>query len=175
MPDPTDNKAKALGFLNQLFRFSGRFTVKQYWLWILYLFIIQVVIITLAAATDSFEGDSLIGAIFFMVLEIAWFVACYANLFRRLHDLGLSGYWAFYLSCAGLPALFCSYAMDADKSVGELVERIKKLGHIWGWILAFLLWPIGSLFGFLLVSFSKGQEKDNIYGKNPYAPVETAA
>ena len=172
MPDPTNNKAKALGFLNQLFRFSGRFTVKQYWLWILYLFIIQVVIIALAGATNSFDS---VGSILFIGLEIALLVACYVNLFRRLHDLGLSGYWAFYLSCTGLPAIFCSYAMDADKSVGELVERIKKLGHIWGWILAFLLWPIGSLFGFLLVSFSKGQEKDNIYGKNPYAPVETAA
>ena len=171
MSDSTDSKAKAIGFLKQLFCFSGRFTVKQYWLWILILFIIQVAIGALAAVIGV---DSLFGAVFF-VLEIAWLVACYANLFRRLHDLGLSGYWAFYLSPAGIPAIYCSYAMDADKSVGDLVERIKKLGHIWGWILAFLLWPVGSLFGFLLVSFSKGQEKDNLYGKNPYAPAEPAA
>ena len=166
---PTVPAEKAKGFIKKLFQFSGRATVRQYWLRILTLFLLNLAVALLMVLGAVLFGDSLFGGFWYflcVVLFIALGVASFANFFRRLHDLGLSGYWAFYLSVAGVPAIFCAYAMDADKSVTELVERIKALGRIWGWILAILLWPAGSLFGILMVSFSPGQDKDNTFGEN---------
>ena len=178
MPESSEKREKAIGFLRKLFSFSGRSTVKQYWLTILELFGIQVALCILLALGFALFKDSpmaFLWSILVGLLYLASVVAAYANLFRRLHDLGLSGWWALYLSLFGLPAIFCSYAMDADNSVSTLVERIKALGHIWGWILAMLFWPVGGLFGFLMISFARSQEGDNAYGKDPHAPPEPAA
>ena len=175
MSESTEKKAEAVGFLKKLFCFSGRATVKQFWLTVLKLTVAQVVICIL------FGLGTMMGAVGLVilgipaaVLMIALFVAALANLFRRLHDLGLSGYWTCYLiPSLGLSAIYFAYIMDADKSASEMVDRIKAMGNIWGWILAFVLWPAGCIFGLLLISFAPGQEKDNRYGPSPYVTANS--
>ena len=164
------NKEKSVGLLKRLFCFSGRATRKDFWLTALGLLIADIVVIGVCSVLANileFLSALFVAVMLLLVLAIA--VASVANMFRRIHDLGLSGFWTCYLSPFGLPFLFCAYIMDADESAKEIVERIKNLGSPWlGWIVATLFWPTAATFGMLLILLSPGQKKDNLYGPNPY-------
>ena len=146
----------------------------DYWLtvlgqciWAAALTIAMVVIFIVASMVSGVIAISLV--IPFIIALAALAVAGWANLFRRLHDLGLSGFWSCYLSPLGLSFLYGAYVMDADVTAKAAVDRIKNVGSPWlSWILAWLLWPMASLFAMLLVLLSPGQKQDNIYGANPY-------
>ena len=154
--------------LKRLFSFSGRATRKDFWLTALGLFIVTLICVIICSLLSLI--DNTFGGTIFMLLAIPLIIANWANTFRRIHDLGLSGFWTCYLSPIGLPFLYCSYVMDADESAKAVVERIKNIGTPWlGWVLSFLFWPLASFFGLLLILLSPGQNKDNIYGSNPYS------
>ena len=58
---------------------------------------------------------------------------------------------------------------NGEIQMKQVVLRIKDVGTPWlGWILAFVFWPIGSVFGLLIILLSPGQNSDNKYGTNPY-------
>ena len=85
---------------------------------------------------------------------------------RRLHDLGLSGYWLFYLSPGGAICILGAYLADLDEDAKQVVKRVQTLGLPWiGWI---FLWPIAAPFVQLLFLIAPGEHRDNRYGKNPY-------
>lgn len=171
------DKEKSMGILKRLYCFSGRATRKDFWLTALWLIVADVVVIVAALLIGMLLADFLQQIILFVALLAiaAISVAGVANMFRRIHDLGLSGFWTCYLSPLGLPFMFCAYIMDADESAKAIVERIKNLGSPWlGWIVATLFWPTAASFGMLLILLSPGQKKDNIYGPNPYAEALTA-
>ena len=166
------NKEKSMGILKRLYCFSGRATRKDFWLTALWLFVAEVVVVVAASLIGMLLADFMQQIILIVALLaiVAISVASVANTFRRIHDLGLSGFWTCYLLPCGLPFMFCAYIMDADESAKAIVERIKNLGSPWlGWIVATLFWPTAATFGLLLILLSPGQRKDNIYGPNPYA------
>ena len=159
----------SMALLKKWFSFSGRATRMDYWLtvlgqciWAAALTIAMVVIFIVASMVSGVIAISLV--IPFIIALAALAVAGWANLFRRLHDLGLSGFWSCYLSPLGLSFLYGAYVMDADVTAKAAVDRIKNVGSPWlSWILAWLLWPMASLFAMLLVLLSPGQKQDNIY------------
>lgn len=163
------DKKQGMSILKRLYCFSGRATRKEFWLTVLGLLAVGVVAGVIGRILDAIKLD-FIAVPLVILLVIAALVAAVANVFRRIHDLGLSGFWMIYLSFFGLPCLYVAYVMDADESAKQVVFRIKDVGTPWlGWILAFVFWPLGSVFGLLIILLSPGQNADNKYGTNPYA------
>ena len=162
------DKKQGLSILKRLYCFSGRATRKEFWLTVLGLLVAGVVTGVVAGVLDAI-GLDFIAVPFAVLLVIAISVASVANVFRRMHDLGLSGFWLIYLSFFGLPCLYVAYVMGADDSAKQVILRIKDVGTPWlGWILAVIFWPMGSFFGLLVILLSQGQNSDNKYGANPY-------
>lgn len=162
------DKKQGLSILKRLYCFSGRATRKEFWLTALGLLVAGVVAGAVGGALEAI-GLEFVAVPLIAVVVIAVMIASVANVFRRVHDLGLSGFWMFYLSFFGLPCLYIAYVMDADESAKQVVLRIKDAGTPWlGWILAVIFWPMGSFFGLLIILLSQGQNSDNKYGVNPY-------
>lgn len=162
------NKKQSMSILKRLYCFSGRATRKEFWLTALGLLVAGVVAGAVGGVLEAI-GLEFVAVPLIALVVIAVLVASVANVFRRIHDLGLSGFWMFYLSFFGLPCLYVAYVMDADESAKQVVLRIKDAGTPWlGWILAVIFWPMGSFFGLLIILLSQGQNSDNKYGPNPY-------
>lgn len=167
----TITKDSVLGLLKKWFCFAGRATRRDYWMTVLWQAVCAFALILIIAGIGAVFKDwaAFLLNIPFVIALLSLIVAGYANLFRRFHDLGLSGFWIWYLTPLGLFFIYAAYVMDADKSASIGVDRIKNVGSPWlSWILAYFLWPIASMFGTLLVLFSIGQKQDNVYGPNPY-------
>ena len=169
----TFTKDDGIGLLKKWFSFSGRATRKDYWMTVLEQSLCAVAMfVLLIIVQEILSSVSWLANLLSLPLVLALLslvVAAYANLFRRLHDLGLSGFWTCYLSPLGLFFLYGSYVMDADSTATAGVERIKNVGSPWlSWILAYIFWPVASLFSLLLILLSPGKKQDNIYGPNPY-------
>ena len=165
------NKETTVALVKKWYSFSGRATCKDFWLTALFQSLTAVGLIAILLL--FFALSDVIGFILclpFGLILISLIVAVIANLFRRLHDLGLSGFWTCYLSPLGLPSMYGAYVLDADQSAKEGIERIKNVGSPWlSWILAIIFWPTASSFCLLLILLSPGQKQDNAYGANPYA------
>ena len=162
------DKKRGMTILKRSYCFSARAPRKEFWLTVLGLLAVEIVMGAVVAALEAI-GLDFIAVPVAVVITIAVLVAAVANVFRRFHDLGLSGFWMFYLSVLGLPFLYVAYMMDADESAKQVVLRIKDVGTPWlGWILAFIFWPMGSFFGLFIILLSPGQNADNKYGANPY-------
>ena len=167
----TLNKESGVGLLKKWFSFSGRATRKDYWLTALWQSLTAIALVVMIVVVNAIFKDWIANllSIPFILAILSLIVAGYANLFRRFHDLGLSGFWTCYLSPLGLCFLYGAYVMDADQTASAGVERINKVGSPWlSWILAYVFWPVASMFSMLLVLLSPGQKQDNIYGANPY-------
>ena len=162
------DKKQGLSILKRLYCFSGRATRKEFWLTALGLLVAGVVAGAVGGVLEAI-GLEFVAVPLIAVVVIAVMIASVANVFRRVHDLGLSGFWMFYLSFFGLPCLSIAYVMHAAESAKQVVLRIKGAGTPWlGWILAVIFWPMGSFFGLLIILLSQGQNSDNKYGVNPY-------
>lgn len=167
----TINKESGIGLLKKWFSFSGRATRKDFWLTALWQFLCAIGLLVIIAIINAIFKNWLadVLSVPFVIALLSLGIAGYANLFRRLHDLGLSGFWTCYLTPLGIPFLYGAYVMDVDSTAKAGVERIKNIGSPWlSWILAYLLWPCASLFSMLLILLSPGQKQDNLYGPNPY-------
>jgi len=164
------NKENSSKLLKKWLSFSGRATRKDFWMTTLWLSLIGIALLGIVIV--GFVIYELLGMLLMLpaipIFALIW-LALFANTVRRLHDLGLSGFWVCYLTPFGLPFMYCAYLMDADDSAKAMVERIKNVGSPWlSWILAILFWASASTFGQLLILLSPGQKQDNIYGANPY-------
>ena len=123
----TINKESGVGLLKKWFCFSGRATRKDYWLTVLWQFLSAVALLVIIGVIQGVFKDWLANLLTlpFIFALLSLIVAGYANLFRRFHDLGLSGFWTCYLSPFGLFFLYGAYVMDADVTASAGVERIK--------------------------------------------------
>jgi len=152
-----------IGSLKKSFTFKGRATRKEFWTFIVISYIILILAVIPAVIIP------------FVFLPIFWliylwlFIASISLMVRRLHDIGLSGFWIWYLNPFGMPVIFVVYLLELDSTCDKVINRIKGIGSPWlGWILTFLLWPAGSCAALWLLSLYKGQERDNEFGPNPY-------
>ena len=121
----------------------------------------------MALTAGSILGNIILGIIAILYLAIT---VCYISLsVRRLHDLGLSGFWLWYLNPFGLPVVYMVYLLDLDSACNQVVEKIQKTGSTWlGWILAWLFWPVGAAATLFLLFLYNGKREDNEFGPNPY-------
>ncbi len=73
---------------NHYFDFKGRATRKQFWMYVLFMFIIGIVLGILAKAL----GDT-IGSVLSLVVGLAFLLPNLGIAVRRLHDTDRSGWW----------------------------------------------------------------------------------
>lgn len=156
------------GTFKKSLTFQGRATKKEFWLYVLFMVVVVIVFGLLTALT----AGSVLGYIVLGIAAIVYLamIVCYISLsVRRLHDLGLSGFWLWYLNPIGLPVIYMVYLLDLDSACNRVVEKIQKTGSVWlGWILAWLFWPVGATATLLLLFLYKGKQEDNEFGPNPY-------
>lgn len=112
------------------FTFKGRMRRKPFWFWLLPYFLTCCVLGTLLALTfiaaDSSAALSILLLIIFFTGLVGTVIACYAIFFQRLHDIGLSGWWAigmmiFGVICAVVDSVFETGVFSALDSIVNLI------------------------------------------------------
>ena len=153
-----------IGTLKKTFTVKGRATRKEFWT-----FVVFAVIVLILAALPSIALPYVFTPIFSLIL--LWFTIAYISvLVRRFHDIGLTGFWIWYLNPFGLPVIYVVYLLGLDSTCEKVIGKIKTVGSPWlGWILTYLMWPAGASAAMCLLTLYKGEEKDNEFGPNPYA------
>lgn len=163
------DKAQAQGFLAHLFSFKGRATRKEFWITAIGMILASVIILGITTLALMVPVLGYIVAALAAICFAAIAVAFISLVVRRFHDVGLSGFWIWYLLPVGLPVIYVVYMLDFDPACNQLVEKIKNVGSSWlGWILAGLFWSAGAPLVQLLIYFYAGQKCDNQFGENPY-------
>ncbi|MEU5718355.1 DUF805 domain-containing protein [Streptomyces sp. NPDC020403] len=74
-----------LAVLKNYAGFSGRARRKEYWMFVLFNFLVALVLLAIGAAIDT--------QIPYMIYLAAVLIPTLAVVFRRLHDTGRSGWW----------------------------------------------------------------------------------
>lgn len=99
--------------------FNGRSTVRDYWMAVLFNFVISLAIGAIAGALDL----GLVASLY----SIAVFIPSLALLVRRLHDTNKSGWFAFIsliplVGAIILLVVVCQKSVDEDNKYGDIVE-----------------------------------------------------
>jgi uncharacterized membrane protein YhaH (DUF805 family) len=107
-------QAISSGFSNYV-NFSGRSARSEYWFWVLFVFIADIV----AIAIDAAIGKQIISSLF----GLAVLLPGLAVTVRRLHDLDRTGWWIFLglIPLVGAIILiiwFCSKGTDGPNRFG---------------------------------------------------------
>ena len=157
--------------LLKTFSFKGRATRKEYWIYFLFNSIVSLIL--LGITLGGFAIHPVVGYIFFvptLIVLIGLAICGISVAVRRLHDVGLSGFWFWYLNPCGLPVIYTVYLLNLDEASNLIIEKIQRIGSAWlGWILTLLFWPIGASAALLLLFLYAGKKADNEFGPNPYA------
>lgn len=149
--------------------FKGRAAKSEFWIFILFWFVVNIVLVGLTLLTAGSIAGKILGVLTILV-NLAFLVPYISVSVRRLHDLNLSGFWLWYLNPVGLPVIFMVYLLDLDKASNLVIDKIQKVGSVWlGWILTGLFWPIGALFTLFLLFLYDGKKADNDFGPSPCA------
>lgn len=151
------------------FTFKGRATRKEFWSFILFFLCVQIVVNIISFLTVGSRLGT-IWMIISLIIFIALLIPYISVAVRRLHDLGLSGFWFWYLNPLGLPVVFVVYLLDLDQNSNKIIDKIQKIGSPWlGWILTWLFWPVGAFAAQLLLFLYAGKDEANEFGPSPYS------
>ena len=118
-----------LGTFKKTLTFKGRAAKKEFWLYVLFVVLVSIVLGALCALTAGSVLGVIVG-ILALILILAMLVCNISLAVRRLHDLGLSGFWLWYLNPIGLPVIYTVYLLDLDGACNRLVEKIQKTGSV---------------------------------------------
>jgi uncharacterized membrane protein YhaH (DUF805 family) len=80
-------QAIASGF-TKYFTFSGRASRSEYWYWVLFVVLGELVAVIVDGVVFQYE-DGVFGSVFYLAVILPWI----AIQVRRLHDIDLSGWW----------------------------------------------------------------------------------
>ena len=159
-----------VGTVKKAFTYSGRATRKEFWIYTITSTIVSLILLVFTLGMGRIH--EVLGYIFltlWLLIYIALLLPYFAVLVRRLHDIDLSGFYIWYLSPIGLPIIYVIYLLGVDATCDKLIERNNKIGSCWlGWILTWLLWPIGSTAALPLLCLFAGKNEANSFGESPY-------
>lgn len=160
-----------IGTVKKAFDFKSRASRFEYWT---YQIASNIVFLLLSVLMVGFEAISEVLALVFLapvlLVTLALLFINIAVSVRRLHDVGLSGFWLLYFLPLGLglAAVYLAYLLDLDPSCNKIIENNKKVGSHWlGWILTVLLWSTGCSLILFIITLTPGQKEENAYGLNP--------
>ena len=166
-------------FMNAIkksFTFAGRANRLEFWTYYIAYLLVMLAISGISAVLAGVAEalGMIMGGIAFIV-TIAGIIPLISVSVRRLHDLGLSGFWLWYLNPFGLPIIFIVYLLDLDNASNLFIEKISKVGSPWlGWILTVLFFPMGAPLSLMLLSLYKGKREENQFGPSTEAAEVTA-
>ena len=116
------------GFWRELFSGSGRNNRVRYWqVTGLYL----LVMLVMGAASVLMDSEPAVALLIFpiLVLTIGGFVASVFNHVKRLHDVGLSGWWLLLSAAPMTPVALLRIADNADvQLLGAALQVLVSLG-----------------------------------------------
>ncbi|NEA32895.1 DUF805 domain-containing protein [Streptomyces sp. SID13031] len=105
--------------IKQYATFSGRARRKEFWMFVLFSWIISIIVNILdrIIGTDSGNGGGLLGSIF----SLAILIPSLAVAARRLHDTGRSAYWLFLILAivVGWIVLLVFYVQEGNPGDNE--------------------------------------------------------
>ncbi len=102
-----------LKVLQQYVDFNGRARRKEYWMFVLFNFIIALVLTTIDMTL--LDGTP----VFYGIYGVAVFLPTLAVLIRRLHDTGRSGWWMFITLIPLIGGFILLYFMCVDSEAGS--------------------------------------------------------
>ena len=149
--------------LSQYVGFSGRARRSEFWYWILATIIAQFVVgIVEALLGLSSDGSGPISG----VLSLAIFLPGLAVTFRRLHDIGRSGWWigGFYLGAFIFAFVIGFLALGAFTAGGDEASGAAMIG-----VLVIILVLAALIYSIVLLVFlcTDSHVGPNKYGPNP--------
>ena len=159
-----------IGTVKKAFDFKGRSSRFEFWTYTIAAFIVTAFLMVLLAGFAAI--DEVVGYIFagpIMLINLALLFIYISVAVRRLHDVGLSGFWLLYLSPVGLAVVYIAYLLNLDSSCNKIMENNKLVGSHWlGWILTILAWMMGGSSAiYFIVTLTAGEKEENAYGVNP--------
>lgn len=146
------------------FRFSGRARRKEYWSFVLFNFLINIALNFIATFLGSTGGSASGILILSVLVSIALFIPGYAVLFRRLHDINFSGWWATAPILGMLGAGIMSGYTDAMQRYQGITDGSPVMPLI---SLGLIIVSVIMLLVVFVVIFFKSDMKENKYGPVP--------
>ncbi len=108
-----------LAVLKKYAVFEGRARRKEYWLFVLFNFIIEVVLAIIDNVIGTaFNNNSYYGWLT-MIYALAVIIPTWAVTVRRLHDVGKSGWWIFISLVPLIGGFWLLYLEVSDSQPGE--------------------------------------------------------
>jgi uncharacterized membrane protein YhaH (DUF805 family) len=161
--------------LKRYAEFSGRSRRMEYWMWVLFIILLEVafwVLLMMVGGAAMMSGDPrsalaagggmMIIAALFSLVWLALLIPGIAVAVRRLHDTNRTGWWLL-APLAGYCIAFLGAAMAASgSSMGGLLATL-------GMIIAF-----GLGLTLLVFMFLEGTKGPNRYGPDPKGGVDAA-
>ncbi len=107
--------------LKRYAEFSGRSRRKEYWLFVLFNFVISFVLSLIDAATGTLNVESGVGLLS-GIYSLAVIIPSIAVIVRRLHDIGRTGWWLLiiFVPIVGwlVILIFACFDSDDDNQYG---------------------------------------------------------
>lgn len=155
--------------VKKAFDYKGRASRCEFWTYAIAAWVVNLaMLIVIAIFSAIAEVLGMILAAPCAVIMIAMLVVGISLSVRRLHDVGLSGFWLLYLSPYGLPVVYVAYLLGLDSTCDKLIEKNNKIGSCWlGWILTILAWAVGASAVLFLIFLYPGKAEANEFGENP--------
>ncbi len=167
--------ARILECLKKSFSFAGRASRADFWTFLvafILLYVVEMVVTGLCGLVFAPFFLAVLGIIF-LVLNLLLLIPLVSVSVRRLHDLGLSGFWMWYLSCVGLPIVFVVNFLNLDESCNTVLERVSKVCNNWvAWLFLPFFWFVGAPTVMFLLFLYKGKPEENMFGPSPYANLQ---
>ena len=146
------------------FCFKGRARRKEYWSFVLFNILINIVLNFISTFLTTTGGNATGILILSFLVSIALFIPSYAVLFRRLHDVNFSGWWATAPVLGLLAASFMAVHNAAIHPYHNITDsnQIASLISFGVGIISIIM-----LFVVFSVIFFKSDMKENKYGPVP--------
>ena len=141
----------------------------DYWVFVLAMFLFNIVMYMLILPLSMIHEYVALPLV--ILLSVVDFLLIFPSIsvsVRRLHDLNLTGFWLWYLSCFGIAIVFVIHLLDIDKSCNAVIEKVNKSCTNWvAWILLPFFWFFAAPVALFLLFLYKGKPEANLFGPSP--------
>ena len=173
-------KASAEGFISSIitclkktFCFKGRATRNAFWSFLIGIILFNIIYCIATGLLCWILRPAIFQVIFLildLIINIVLAISFISVSVRRLHDLGLTGFWLWYLAPTGLPVVFMVNLLDLDDSCKNVLDRISKACTNWvSWLLLPFFWFFGAPIAQFLLFLYAGKDEPNQFGPSPYS------
>ena len=158
--------------IRKSFVFKGRARRKEYWSWVLFSFLSVIVFFPVLIVLAGSSPESALWAPALMFLfGLLMFFPSLSVVFRRLHDVGRSGWWygGYYLVSLVVSAImFASTASLAVTGLGN-PESLNSGALIGGGIFMMIYGLAAFVYAIVMLVwlFTEGTQGPNKYGNDP--------